>query len=103
MKKINTNEDLDLALQNELSVILSKTKDCSVCSAIKEKLILIKNNYPKVNFFELYLDDLPLFQGQFLVFSVPTVLIMNYNKELLRQSRFIQMRNITNFLDSFNS
>jgi len=100
MKRINTKLDLDLALQNELSIILSKTKDCTVCGAIKERLEAIEGNYPSIDFFEVYIEDFPLFQGQFLVFAVPTVLVMNYGKEILRESRFVQIRNITKLLNN---
>lgn len=103
MKRIKTNDDLNSALQNDLSVILSKTEGCSICGAIKQRLELIEDNYPNIPFYELYIEDIPLFQGQYLVFTVPTVLVMNNGKEILRESRFVNIRNITKLLDNYLS
>lgn len=101
MRKIKTNIDLTLALQNELSIIITKSKSCSVCNTVKGKLELIEDDYPDVAFYEVYIEDLPIIQGQFLIFTLPTVLVFNYNKELLRESRFVRMYKITNILDNY--
>lgn len=101
MKKITTNTDLFTALNQELSVILAKTEGCSVCGAIKQRLEMIEDNYKNIDFFEVYIEDFPEFKGQHLVFTVPTVLVMNNGKEILRESRFVNIRKIKNLLDNF--
>ncbi len=99
MKTILKNEDLDQMYNNKFSLILTKTKTCSVCGAIKERLEQIENNYPDIPFYEIYIEDFPLFRGQFLIFTVPTVLILNKDKEILRESRFVDVNKIANVLN----
>lgn len=103
MKQITTQNELDLALSNDFSLILSKTNGCSVCGAIKQRLELIEDTYKDIPFYEIYIEDLPTFQGQYLVFTVPTVLIFEKEKELLRESRFVNIRNITKLLDNIKN
>ena len=99
MIRLRTNDELNAALENDLIIILSKTEGCGVCNAVKDMLFKIKDDYKNVKFYEIYIEDVPLFQGQYLVFTVPTVLIMYQGKEVLRESRFVNIRKITSTLD----
>lgn len=47
---------------------------------------------------EIIIDDLIEVSGQFLVFSVPTILIMHEGREILRESRFIDFNKISRIL-----
>jgi len=51
-------------------------------------------NYPSIPAFEIYLEDVELFQGQHLVFTVPTIIVFSNEKEILRESRFIDFSKI---------
>jgi predicted DNA-binding protein len=99
MCKIQTTAELESALNNKLSLLLCKTKGCAICSSIKEKLENIENYYPDINFYELNIEELRVFQGQFLIFTLPTVLVISYNKELHRESRFIRISILKNTLN----
>lgn len=91
MKSIKSVEQLNQAYSEKYSIILAKTKTCNVCNAIKVRLEAIEDNYPEINFYELYLEEFPEFQGQNLIFTVPTVVFLEYGKEMHRQSRFVNM------------
>lgn len=41
---------------------------------------------------KIYIDELVEITGQFLVFTVPTILIMHEGREILRESRFIDLQ-----------
>lgn len=103
MKTITNYSELNQALNNNLSLILCKTKSCLVCSSVKEKLIQLINEYKEVNFYEIYLEDFKEFQGQSLVFSSPTIIIFKNTKEIFRKSRFIIINEIKELLNNYKN
>lgn len=91
-----TNYDSFLeTIKQDLCVIIAKTKTCAVCKPMSDKLFLFMKNYPSIPTYELYLEDVELFQGQQLVFTVPTVIVYSDSKEILRESRFIGFEKLT--------
>ncbi|MBI9010062.1 MAG: thioredoxin family protein [Tenericutes bacterium] len=94
MKKILNYEEFQTISKQDLIIIIAKTKTCTVCHPITNKLIEFMNDYETIPYYELYLEDVELFQGQQLVFTVPTVLVFSEGKEILRESRFIDFAKI---------
>ena len=90
---IQTIEQLNQLENQDFSVILAKSHGCGVCDIAKVQLmpLLSKHN---IELNEVYIDDLPEFRGKHLVFTVPTVLILSRSKEMLRESRFIDLNKI---------
>lgn len=99
MTTIKNETDLSLTLSKTTSVVLAKTRTCSVCGAIKERLEYIEDYYKDVFFSEIYIEDVPTFSGQHLVFTVPTVLVFYEGKEILRESRFVSVDNVVKVLN----
>ena len=85
---LNYEEFLNI-IKSEIVLIIAKTKTCVVCKPISEKLKIFMKDYPTIPSYELYLEDIEMFQGQQLVFTVPTILVFSNEKEILRESRFI--------------
>lgn len=56
----------------------------------------------KVKILLIDIDKDPLIRGQYQVFSAPTVLIIRENKEMLRESKFIDFKNIKRLLENLN-
>jgi len=94
METINNYEELKNVIKQELVLIIAKTKTCVVCKPITEKLKMFMIDYPTIPVFQLYLEDVEIFQGQHLVFTVPTILIFSNEKEILREARFIDFNKI---------
>ncbi|XMB72776.1 thioredoxin family protein [Mycoplasmatota bacterium WC30] len=94
MKTISNYEEFQGIIGKELSIIISKTKTCRVCLPLTEKLEIFMKKYPEIPTYQLYLEDIAIFQGQHLVFTVPTVLVFSEGKEILRESRFIDFNKI---------
>jgi predicted thioredoxin/glutaredoxin len=94
MDKINTYEDFLKIIKQDMVVVIAKTKTCVVCKPLSEKLSNFMVNYPSIPAFEIYLEDVELFQGQHLVFTVPTIIVFSNKKEILRESRFIDFSKI---------
>jgi hypothetical protein len=68
---------------------------------MSEKLKVFMNDYPSIPAYELYLEDVEMFQGQQLVFTVPTILVFSEGKEILRESRFIDFEKIKRLFDLY--
>jgi len=89
MQTIKNYDHLNEIIKQEMIVIIAKTKTCVVCKPVSEKLKNFMIDYPTIPAYELYLEDVELFQGQHLVFTVPTIIVFSNDKEILRESRFI--------------
>ncbi|MGD9963902.1 MAG: thioredoxin family protein [Candidatus Izemoplasmatales bacterium] len=89
MKTIESYDDFLEIIKGDMTVIIAKTKTCVVCKPLSEKLRIFMIGYPTIPSYQLYLEDVEMFQGQQLVFTVPTIIVYSNGKEILRESRFI--------------
>jgi thioredoxin-like negative regulator of GroEL len=102
MKELHSIEEVHGLMEgNNISLLLIKTENCGVCESVLYKLNELKENYGDVEFAYLYAGEVPMVAGQFLVFTAPTVIIFAGGKEVFRQSRFIQMGEISETLDKW--
>jgi thioredoxin 1 len=77
---------------NAAVVAYFSTKDCGVCKILKPKIIkLIAEEFPKINFVYVNVNNLKELAAQNSVFSVPTVLLFVEGRETLRNSRNINL------------
>ncbi|MFA7075097.1 MAG: thioredoxin family protein [Candidatus Izemoplasmatales bacterium] len=103
MKLIKNYSDFLKIIESEIVVVIAKTKTCSVCKPLTTKLEIFMEEYKDIPVYQLYLEDVEMFQGQHLVFTVPTILIFNQQKEILRESRFIDFDKIKRLFDLYLS
>ena len=101
MEKINNYDEFLSIIKSEISLVIAKTKMCVVCKPMSEKLKVFMIAYPSIPTYELYLEDVEMFQGQQLVFTVPTILVFSEGKEILRESRFIDFEKIKRLFDLY--
>jgi len=94
MEIIKSYEEFLNTINQDLVVVIAKTKTCNVCKPLTEKLKNFMLDFPNIPAYQLYLEDVELFQGQHLVFTVPTIIIFSQSKEILRESRFIDFEKI---------
>ena len=90
---IKTNEQSNKVTSGDFSIILAKSHGCGVCDIAKVQLGTVLSKY-SLELNEVYIDDMPEFRGKHLVFTVPTVLIFSKNREILRESRFLNLNKI---------
>lgn len=93
----NYAQFLELA-QKDIIVVIAKTKQCNVCVPVSKRLEEILASFPQVPLFQIYLEDVPEFQGQQLIFTVPTIVIFSEGREILRESRFVDFLKIERLL-----
>ena len=76
------------------------TKDCSVCKILKPKIIkLFAEEFPKIKFVYVNVNNLKELAAQNSVFSVPTVLLYVKGRETLRISRNINLDEFSDTVD----
>ncbi|AFM39445.1 thioredoxin domain-containing protein [Desulfosporosinus acidiphilus SJ4] len=99
--QIQTEAQLEkLKSEVELMILYFSSKTCNVCRAVFPKLMNLVEGYP-VKVVTISIDEQREIAGQALVFTVPTVLIVHEGREILRESRFIDFRNIERILNHF--
>lgn len=93
--------------KNQLSLLYVSRPECTVCHAILPKLLLILDNYPKIQIGHINANEVEQVAERFLIFAVPTIMVFIEGKEYLRTDRFVrfesfsqQINNMYHFLFS---
>ncbi|MBN2541176.1 MAG: thioredoxin family protein [Bacilli bacterium] len=94
METIKTYEEFETAVKQDLMILIAKTKTCVVCKPLTDKLLDFMKGYESIPVYQVYLEDVSLFSGQHLVFTVPTILVFSEGREILRESRFIDFAKV---------
>lgn len=88
---------LDLFAQPPISeepfVVYFSSQHCAVCQAVLPRLRELAAEY-SIKLVSIDVAQNSESAGQLLVFTVPTVLLMQAGKEILRESRFIDFARI---------
>lgn len=103
MKVIEKYEDINKTINKDLVMIIAKTHTCSSCQSINQMLANNLKNFYEIETYNIYVDDHDKFRGEYLIFSVPTILIFNKGKEILRESRYINYAKIDRLIEIYNS
>ncbi len=98
---IEKYEDIKKVINKDLVMIIAKSHTCSSCSTIANIMDNNMNHFDKIDKYNVFVDDLDQFRGEYLIFSVPTVLIFSEGKELLRQSRYFDYEKIDRLIEMF--
>ncbi|SCZ80017.1 thioredoxin family protein [Acidaminobacter hydrogenoformans] len=77
----------------EILVVYFSSVDCSVCHSVRPKLEALLSEVP-VKIAQVESTKFVDIAGQHLIFAMPTVLIFQEGKEILRESRFIDFQKI---------
>lgn len=88
---------LEIQTQDDPYVLYISTQDCNVCKAIHPKMVDVINNQMPI--YSIDASVTPEISGQLLVFSVPTIILMNQQREVYRESRFIQFEQFKERVD----
>jgi len=88
----------DYKLTQKPFVMLFQTEMCGVCHAIEPKLKDLLENFG-VSYVAIDAGKYPEIAGQHQVFTVPTIVVWSENREILRESRFINFSKIERLLE----
>lgn len=88
----------EMIKNQETFLLYFTTPDCGVCKVLYPRLL---NEIQEFDFPLLKVDASRFTElsGQYLVFAVPTVLIIHQQKEVLRESRYIDFTKISRLLN----
>lgn len=98
---IEKYEDVQDIINKELVMVIAKTHTCSSCITIPHILDNNMQHFDKIDKYNIFVDDNDKFRGEYLIFSVPTILIFSEGKELLRQSRYFDYAKIDRLIEMF--
>lgn len=101
MEKLTSYESFQTALASPLFVVIAKTEACAVCKPVLARLETLMNRYPTVSAYQIDIERVDAFRGQHLVFTVPTVMVFEQGKEILRESRFVDFQRIERLLEIY--
>ena len=73
--------------------------DCQVCKVLKPKVINLVDSFKGVEFLYIDIKSLPAISGQYLVFSIPTIILFTSGKEHTRFSRHFSMDDLDKTLE----
>lgn len=101
---IQSSEHMKRFIEEEkLFLLYFSARECNVCHAVFPKLMsLVEDVYP-IKVAKVDVKELVEIAGQFLVFTVPTTLLIYEGREILRESRFIDFQKVERTLDSLRS
>ncbi len=92
MTEIKNIEDFEKFINDTLSILYFSNNECNVCKVLKPKLEEnIKENFEKVKIYYCDVNKYPEISAQNSVFSIPTIIVFNEGKELLRFNRFLNI------------
>lgn len=93
MLKINNHEEVLQKIKNGVSLVYVHTKDCGVCVADRPRVeeLSLRYNFPA---YEIDPIEMPILRGQWSLFTAPVVLLFWDGKEMHRQARIIDFREL---------
>ena len=88
--------------QNKLCLFFVKSPDCGVCNVMLAKVSRLTERFSQFPSFFADITEEPLIAGRFLVYSGPTVLLLQEGKEIYRGSRFINLEELEHKLEQYS-
>lgn len=105
IKYINQNElEKVLNNNNKLIMVFGKGLNCSVCHAVEDRINkTYPNKFKDLDIYYLTVEENANFRGQYLIFTTPTILLFDGNKEVHRESRIIDFNRMERILNLYYS
>jgi thiol-disulfide isomerase/thioredoxin len=95
MEKLETiQEVMNFINENHLVFLYISQENCSVCHALRPKLIELLKKYPKIELREVEADKVKELAAEYLIFSAPTLLFFVAGKEYFREGKFVQFKKL---------
>ncbi len=94
---IDSQEVLEDFTNQDKYILYFSSEKCSVCNSILPDLEKITEKLP-IQIGKIDINMNLKIAGQYLIFVTPTIIIFNDNKEILRESRFIDFSKIERML-----
>ncbi|UUX35360.1 thioredoxin family protein [Fundicoccus culcitae] len=94
-KQLNTLEEVRNFINSEKYALLFVAgHTCSVCHALEPQVDRLLTNYPDVQTAIAYIEDIPELAGEFLIFTVPVVILFEDGKRMDSMARFVPIADL---------
>ncbi|MEC0124963.1 thioredoxin family protein [Paenibacillus pabuli] len=80
--------------QHELVLLYVSRSECSVCHALLPKIRKLLESYPMVHLGCIDANVVEEVASRFLIFTVPTMLLLVERKEFIREDRFVRLERL---------
>ena len=80
--------------ESNLILVYFSQPECIVCQSLRPKIEALVSDQPGVQFQYVDLLTFPVLRGQYLIFTVPTIILFYLGKEVKRWSRFMSVGEI---------
>ncbi|MGI1659711.1 MAG: thioredoxin family protein [Desulfitobacterium sp.] len=96
---LQNQEHLEQLLKVEkLNILYFSSTSCNVCHVFMPKVLKLAKEY-NIPVVDIDIQKHREVAGQTLVFTVPTLLVMHEGKEILRESRFIDLHKVARLVE----
>lgn len=101
MKNLKSFEEYDEEEKKGMKLYYISHEDCNVCKVLLPRLEKILENYEKVQSKYVDIHKIPMIKGELSAFAVPTIVVTLDGKEIIRESRYIQLEAFDNKLERY--
>ena len=100
IKMVNDHEMIEIINNNkDIIMVLAMGHDCGLCHAAEFRIANVyQKRFPNINIYNIDITKNPLFRGNHIVFSTPTLIIFEKSQEIFREAGFIKRENLDRFL-----
>lgn len=95
---LSSEEELEDFRKGNNHILYFSSESCNVCHSVFPKLVELAEGY-EIRIGRIDVNKNVKIAGQHLIFSIPTILVFNEGKEVLRESRFIDFGNVGRILE----
>ncbi|KLU54432.1 thioredoxin [Paenibacillus sp. VT-400] len=89
--------------QHELVFLYVSRPECSVCHALLPKIRALLESYPSIYLGHINANDVEEVASKFLIFTVPTLIMLVEQKEYIRADRFVRLERLEEQLQQIHS
>ncbi len=95
---MNFDEFQEILERHPIVVGYFSTESCNVCKVLRPQVKALVEKMPDAHFVYVDTEQSPMLRGQYLVFSVPTIIVFVDGKEAKRFNRYLSLAELQNFL-----
>jgi len=102
MKEFDTLEEINNFIESgRIRLLYLSRPECSVCTAIKPKVMEIISEYPEMEAAYINMDKIPASAGEYSIFTIPGIIVYIDGKEMIREARYISIDDISSRINRF--
>jgi len=103
LNKLNSIDAIkDFIRENKFVMVYFSSDGCNVCDDISPRIEEILKRHTKVVLGEVEVQNLPSVASIFGIFTIPTIIILLEEKEIVRQVRYINFLELEEKIQRFS-